>query len=51
MQTPLINCTFVNNELILINYYDQKERKNSYFIYNFVSHIVEKKTKTYVLPE
>ena len=43
MQTPLINCIFLSPEQILINYFDLSEQNNSYFIYNFMSHLVEYK--------
>ena len=41
LSTPLINCQFIHEELILVNYFDTSTLTNNHFIYNYTSHLVE----------
>ena len=41
LSTPLINCQFIQEELILVNYFDTSTLTNNYFIYNYTTHLVE----------
>ena len=50
MQTPLINCVFINEDLILINFFDQRDLTNYHLIYDHISHLVSYEKRKTVLP-